>query len=55
MVEACEDFSNFPLRVLSFDIECMYDTKNKSDPSIHPIIQISNLIVRMGECFREIE
>ncbi|PBK79465.1 ribonuclease H-like protein [Armillaria gallica] len=49
MVEACEGFSNFPLRVLSFDIECMYDTKNKSDPSIHPIIQISNLVVRMGE------
>ncbi|KAK0457157.1 ribonuclease H-like domain-containing protein [Desarmillaria tabescens] len=44
-----EDRGNSPLRVLSFDIECMYDTENKSVPSIHPIIQISNMVVRMGE------
>ncbi|SJL11110.1 uncharacterized protein ARMOST_14513 [Armillaria ostoyae] len=49
VVEACEGFGNSPLRVLSFDIECMYDNRNKSVPSIHPIIQISNMVVRMGE------
>ncbi|KAK0189528.1 ribonuclease H-like domain-containing protein, partial [Armillaria mellea] len=37
-----------PLRVLSFDIECMYDNRIKSVPRIHPIIQISNMVVRMG-------